>query len=101
MLELTKSKNLNIDSKLQQLGEIEYALRGPLVFSPGIVSYDANKHFDEGTQFSEMATPIFPPRVKPSQTISRLLKVVESPDFTHSVCLMKGYNILPYDFVDR
>ena len=33
--------------------------------------------------------------------ISQLLKVVESPDFTQSVCLIKDYNFLLYDFVVR
>ena len=33
--------------------------------------------------------------------VSSLLKVVESPDFTQSVCLIKGYNFLLYDFVVR
>ena len=71
---------------LQQLGEIEYALRGRQLFSPDIVSLMLTNIFGNARKFPALAKtskrphPFYRIGVTKRMTLSRLLKVVESSD---------------------
>ena len=63
---------------------VQYALRGPRIFSSGISSLEVYKPilytvvFEIDVLGGATATPIFPPDAEPPPTVSRLVKVVES-----------------------